>query len=189
MLMTLPEPISRNPCIAHSISQKVTRFSELHVFGILKIFYCNCVASLLGWEHLEGFTDHVCKLIRLLDGVTSHVQGGTVFGPAQFGTLAEAEKIAKKKLPRDVWLAVKAGNEKQWTLDENVEAFERLGFSPTIFNRPLKISTSTSVLSTDISFPVVVSPVGAQAINPGGESAAAAAASQKGTAIGLSSWS
>src|SRR5699024_6610398 len=77
----------------------------------------------------------------------------------------------------------------QWTLDENVEAFERLGFSPTIFNRPLKISTSTSVLSTDISFPVVVSPVGAQAINPGGESAAAAAASQKGTAIGLSSWS
>ena len=112
-----------------------------------------------------------------------------MFGPAQFGTLAEAEKIAKKKLPYDVWLAVKAGNEKQWTLNENVGAFEHLGFSPTVFNRPQRISTSTTVLGTDISFPVVVSPVGAQAINPGGETAAAAAAFQMGTAMGLSSWS
>lgn len=110
-------------------------------------------------------------------------------GPVPFQTLAEAEKLAKRKLPHDVWLAVKAGNEKQWTLSENVRAFEQLGFSPTIFDRPASIDTATRIMGVDIGFPVIVSPVGAQAIHPGGETAAAAAAHQMGTAMGLSSWS
>lgn len=108
---------------------------------------------------------------------------------ARFQTISEAQRLAKRHLPHDVWLAVKAGNEKQWTLEDNVNAYEDLGFSPTIFNRPTSINTSTNVLGTDIAFPVIVSPVGAQAIHPGGETAAAAAAHQMNTAIGLSSWS
>ncbi|MGO4103339.1 pre-mycofactocin synthase MftD [Leifsonia sp. YAF41] len=105
-----------------------------------------------------------------------------------FNNLAEAEMLAKKRLPRAVWLAIKAGNEQGWTLDENIRAYNDLGFSPTIFDRPVRQDTRTSILGVDIDFPVIVSPVGAQAIHPGGEVAAARAAARMGTAIGLSSY-
>lgn len=107
-----------------------------------------------------------------------------------FNNLAEAERLAKRTLPRAVWLAVKAGNEQGWTLDENLRAYNDLGFTPTIFDRPTlgKIETKTRVLGVDIDLPVIVSPVGAQAIHPGGELAAARAARRAGTAIGLSSY-
>lgn len=106
----------------------------------------------------------------------------------RFKNLAEAERLAKRKLPRAVWLAVKAGNEQGWTLDENVRAFDELGFSPRIFDRPTSFDLNTSVLGLDLDFPVIVSPVGAQAIHPDGEVGAARAAARAGTAMGVSSW-
>lgn len=106
----------------------------------------------------------------------------------RFKNLAEAERLAKRKLPRAVWLAVKAGNEQGWTLRENVRAFDELGFSPTIFDRPTSFDTKAKILGIDIDFPVVVSPVGAQAIHPDGEVGVARAAARAGTAMGLSSW-
>jgi L-lactate dehydrogenase (cytochrome) len=87
-----------------------------------------------------------------------------------------------------VWLAIKAGNEKGLTPADNERAFTELGFSPTIFERPTSFDMSTSIMGTKIDFPVIVSPVGAQAIHPGGEVAAARAATRHGTAMGLSSW-
>lgn len=106
----------------------------------------------------------------------------------KFNNLAEAERLAERKLPRAVWLAVKAGNEQGWTLDDNIRAFNELGFSPTIFDRPSSIDMKTSVLGIDVDFPVLVSPVGAQAIHPDGEVGVARAAARAGTAMGLSSW-
>ncbi len=105
-----------------------------------------------------------------------------------FKNLAEAERLAKKRLPRAVWLAIKAGNEQGWTLTENIRAFNDLGFSPTIFDRPVKKDLETKILGMDLDIPVLISPVGAQAIHPGGEAAAARAAARMGTAIGLSSY-
>jgi L-lactate dehydrogenase (cytochrome) len=46
----------------------------------------------------------------------------------------------------------------------------------------------TRVLGLDIDFPVIISPVGAQAIHPDGEVGVARAAQRAGTAVGLSSW-
>ena len=111
-------------------------------------------------------------------------------GKVPFNNVAEAEKLAKKRLPKAVWLAFKAGNEQGWTLDENIRAYNDLGFSPTIFDRPTigKIDTKTTILGVDVDFPVLISPVGAQAIHPDGEVAAARAAKRMGTAIGLSSY-
>jgi heme/flavin dehydrogenase (mycofactocin system) len=105
-----------------------------------------------------------------------------------FKNLAEAERLAERKLPKAVWLAVKAGNEQGWTLDENLRAFNELGFSPTVFDRPTSFDLRTTVLGIDIDFPVLVSPVGAQAIHPDGEVGVARAAARAGTATGLSSW-
>lgn len=107
-----------------------------------------------------------------------------------FSTVAEAERLAQRRLPRAVWLAIKAGNERGRTLAENVEAFDSLGFSPTIFDRPIRsnIDTRTSVMGAELALPVILSPVGAQAIHPDGEVAAARAARRAGTGIGLSSF-
>lgn len=106
----------------------------------------------------------------------------------RFRNLAEAERLAKRKLPRAVWLAVKAGNEQGWTLDENLRAFNQLGFSPTVFDRPTTFDLRTRVLGLDIDLPVMISPVGAQAIHPDGEVGVARAAARAGTSMGLSSW-
>lgn len=105
-----------------------------------------------------------------------------------FKNLAEAERLAKRRLPKPVWLAIKAGNEKGLTPEDNERAFTELGFSPTIFDRPTSFDMSTSIMGVDIDIPVIVSPVGAQAVHPGGEVAAARAAARQGTAMGLSSW-
>lgn len=107
---------------------------------------------------------------------------------ARFKTLAEAERLAKRKLPRAVWLAIKAGNEQGYTLQDNVRVFSELGFAPRVFDRPTSFDMRTSILGTDLEFPVIVSPVGAQAVHPDGEVGAARAAARAGTAIGLSSW-
>ncbi|MBM9463381.1 mycofactocin biosynthesis FMN-dependent deaminase MftD [Aeromicrobium sp. YIM 150415] len=106
----------------------------------------------------------------------------------RFRNLAEAERRAKRALPRAVWLAVKAGNEQGWTLDDNLRAFNELGFSPTIFDRPTSFELGTRILGVDIDFPVMISPVGAQAIHPDGEVGVARAAARAGTSMGLSSW-
>ncbi|MEO3779796.1 pre-mycofactocin synthase MftD [Micromonospora sp. B11E3] len=106
----------------------------------------------------------------------------------RFGNIAEAERLARRKLPKAVWLAVKAGNEQGWTLDENLGAFNELGFSPRVFDRPTSFDLRTTVLGINVEFPVLVSPVGAQAIHPDGETGVARAAARAGTAMGLSSW-
>lgn len=105
-----------------------------------------------------------------------------------FNNVAEAERRARRALPHAVWLALKAGNEQGWTPEENMNVFSKLGLQPTIFDRPTSFDLSTSVLGIDLDFPVVVSPVGAQAVHPDGEIGVARAAAKAGTAMGLSSW-
>src|SRR5690606_41987598 len=48
---------------------------------------------------------------------------------------------------------------------DNERAFDQLGFSPTIFDRPTSFDTKTSIMGVDLDLPVIVSPVGAQFID------------------------
>lgn len=105
-----------------------------------------------------------------------------------FETVAEAERRAKKRLPRSVYLALVAGAEKGITSKANVEAFSELGFRPHIADLPPRRSQATRVLGQDISLPVVISPTGVQAVHPDGELAVARAAAGAGTAMGLGSF-
>ncbi|MFC4949738.1 pre-mycofactocin synthase MftD [Pseudonocardia sp. GCM10023141] len=105
-----------------------------------------------------------------------------------FETVAEAQRRAKKRLPKSVYLALVAGSESGVTLDDNVAAFGELGFRPHIADLPQTRDQSTHVLGQDISFPVIISPTGVQAVHPEGEVAVARAAAGAGTAIGLSSF-
>src|SRR5437764_2208702 len=105
-----------------------------------------------------------------------------------FETVAEANRRAKKRLPRSVYKALVAGSEKGLTLADNERAFGELGFAPHIADLPAKRSLSTTVLGQEISLPVITSPTGVQAVNPGGEVAVARAAAAADTATGLSSF-
>jgi L-lactate dehydrogenase (cytochrome) len=105
-----------------------------------------------------------------------------------FETVAEAQRRAKKRLPKAVYLALLGGAEAGATMDDNVKAFRELGFRPRIADLPANRELSTTVMGQEIAFPVVISPTGVQAVDPDGEVGVAKAASQLGTAMGLSSF-
>ncbi|MGX1809158.1 pre-mycofactocin synthase MftD [Nocardia sp. NPDC055321] len=105
-----------------------------------------------------------------------------------FESVAEAQRRAKKRVPRSVYLALLAGSEAGITLDDNAAAFAELGFRPHIADLPATRDLSTTVLGQDISMPVICSPTGVQAVDPAGEVGVARAAALSGTALGLSSF-
>jgi pre-mycofactocin synthase len=105
-----------------------------------------------------------------------------------FETVAEAQRRAKRRLPKGVYLALVAGAEAGVTMDDNVAAFGELGFRPHIADLPAGRELATTVMGQEISFPVLISPTGVQAVDPDGEVAVARAAAAAGTAMGLSSF-
>lgn len=105
-----------------------------------------------------------------------------------FESVAEAQRRARRRLPKSVYGALIAGSERGVTMADNVVAFDELGFRPHIADLPAERSQATTVLGLDLSLPVVISPTGVQAVHPDGEVAVARAAADAGTAMGLSSF-
>src|ERR1700751_1697057 len=105
-----------------------------------------------------------------------------------FETVAIAQQRAKRRLPKSVYSSLVSASEKGITVSDNVEAFSELGFAPHVIGAQEKRDLSTTVMGQDISLPVVISPTGVQAVDPGGEVAVARAAAARGTAMGLSSF-
>ncbi|AEA26215.1 pre-mycofactocin synthase MftD [Pseudonocardia benzenivorans] len=105
-----------------------------------------------------------------------------------FETVAEAQRRARRRLPKSVYMALVAGSERGITTEDNVAAFSELGFRPRIADLPQERSQTTTVMGQEIAFPVVISPTGVQAVDPEGEVAVARAAAGAGTAMGLSSF-
>ena len=105
-----------------------------------------------------------------------------------FETVAEAQRRARRRLPRSVYLAVVAGTEAGVTMHDNVRAFSELRFRPHVAGLPAERQLGTSVMGQEVSLPVLISPTGVQAVHPDGEVAVARAAAAAGTAMGLSSF-
>ena len=105
-----------------------------------------------------------------------------------FETVAEAQRRAKKRLPKSVYGALIAGSEQGLTIDDNTAAFGELGFAPHVAGLSAKRDLATTVMGQSISMPVVISPTGVQAVHPDGEVAVARAAAARGMAMGLSSF-
>ena len=103
-------------------------------------------------------------------------------------TVAEAQRRAKKRLPKSVYSALLAGSERGVTFSDNQTAFAELGFAPHVAGLSADRDQSTTFMGESISLPVVMSPTGVQAVHPDGEVAVARAAAARGTAIGLSSF-
>ncbi|MEV7889775.1 pre-mycofactocin synthase MftD [Streptomyces sp. NPDC002817] len=105
-----------------------------------------------------------------------------------FETVAEAQRRAKKQLPRSVYGALVAGSERGRTIDDNMAAFAELGFAPRVVGHQAARDLSTTVLGVPTRLPVLISPTGVQAVDPDGEVAVARAAASRGVIMGLSSF-
>jgi heme/flavin dehydrogenase (mycofactocin system) len=105
-----------------------------------------------------------------------------------FETVAEAQRRAKRRLPKSVYGALVAGSERGITIDDNVEAFAELGFAPHVAGLSKERDLTTKVMDQPLALPVIISPTGVQAVHPDGEVAVARAAAARGAAIGLSSF-
>src|SRR5918997_1386417 len=105
-----------------------------------------------------------------------------------FETVAEAQRRAKRRLPKGVYLALVAGGRGGGTMDDNVAAFAELGFRPHVADLPAARELATTVMGQEVSFPVLISPTGVQAVHPDGEVAVARAAAAEDVAMGLSSF-
>ena len=105
-----------------------------------------------------------------------------------FETVAEAQRRAKKRLPKSVYSSLVAGTQGGITVNDNTNAFTELGWAPHVVGAQPDREMSTSVMGQEISFPVMISPTGVQAVDPDGEVAVARAAAARGTAMGLSSF-
>lgn len=111
-----------------------------------------------------------------------------MFGNPWFETVAEAQRRAKKRLPKSVYGALVAGSERGVTVEDNISAYSELGFAPHVVGMSAKRDLSTTVMGHQISLPVIISPTGVQAVHPDGEVAVARAAAARGTVMSLSSF-
>ncbi len=105
-----------------------------------------------------------------------------------FETVAAAQALARKRLPKPVYLALVAGSEAGVTVEDNIAAFTELGFAPHIAAGVANRDLSTSFMGQELALPVLISPTGVQGVDPEGEVAVARAAAARGTAMGLSSF-
>jgi 4-hydroxymandelate oxidase len=105
-------------------------------------------------------------------------------------TIDDYEEIARAKLPRDVYDYYAGGAGAEWTLRENVAAFDRWVLRPRVLVGVGERDTSTEVLGTKVSLPVLVAPWAFQGLaDPEGEVATTRAAARGGTIMVLSSTS
>jgi len=105
-----------------------------------------------------------------------------------FETVAVAQRRAKKRLPKSVYSALVAGSERGVSVDDNTAAFAELGFAPHVVGQKPERAMDTTVMGLPVSFPVVISPTGVQAVDPDGEVAVARAAAARGTVMSLSNF-
>src|SRR5215212_8776302 len=105
-----------------------------------------------------------------------------------FESVAEAQRRARKRLPKGVYGALVAGSERGLTSEDNLAAFAELGFAPHTAGLANERTMAVTVMGQPLSMPILISPTGVQAVHPDGEVAVARAAAARGIAMGLSSF-
>lgn len=105
-----------------------------------------------------------------------------------FESVAEAQRRAKRRLPKGVYGALVAGSEQGLTVEDNLAAFAELGFAPHTAGLANERTMGLTVMGQSLSMPIMISPTGVQAVHPDGEVAVARAAAARGVAMGLSSF-
>jgi L-lactate dehydrogenase (cytochrome) len=110
---------------------------------------------------------------------------------ARIRTLADARRLARRRVPGPVWDYIEGGAGSETTLRANVDAFSEVQFLPRVGAVPgAAPDLTTSVLGMPVSMPLLLSPVGfTRMMDPSGDVTATAAAGAAGTIATLSSMS
>lgn len=97
------------------------------------------------------------------------------------------ERIARAKLPAEVYDYFAGGAGEEWSLRANIAAFDRWVIRPRVLVGVEERDTSSDVLGTHVSFPVLVAPWAFQHMaDPEGDVATARGAARAGTIMVLS---
>jgi isopentenyl diphosphate isomerase/L-lactate dehydrogenase-like FMN-dependent dehydrogenase len=101
--------------------------------------------------------------------------------------VADYERLAAEKLDSGAYGYFAGGAGDEWTLGENVAAFNRWVLRPRMLVDVGDVTTATTVLGADVSMPVLVAPTAFQRLaDPDGELASARGAAAAGTIFCLS---
>ncbi|KAJ6658357.1 hypothetical protein lerEdw1_020629 [Lerista edwardsae] len=104
--------------------------------------------------------------------------------------LSDFEAYAKEHLPKATWDFFAAGADECGTRDDNVMAYKRIRFRPRMLRDMSKMDTKTTILGTEISFPVGIAPTGFHKLAwPSGELSTARAAEAMNTCYIASTYS
>jgi len=104
--------------------------------------------------------------------------------------IADLRLAAKKRLPRAVFDYIDGGADAEWTLRENVRAFDDVLLRPRSAVATPSCDLRTTVLGESIELPFLLAPVGSSRLfYPRGEEVAARAAGEAGTIYTLSTLS
>ncbi|XP_048338757.1 2-Hydroxyacid oxidase 2 [Sphaerodactylus townsendi] len=96
--------------------------------------------------------------------------------------LSDFEAYAKKHLPKVIWEYLAAGADESCTRDDNLLAFKRIRLRPRMLRDVSVVDTKTTILGTEISFPVGIAPTGLHKLAcPDGEKSTAKAAEAMNT--------
>jgi L-lactate dehydrogenase (cytochrome) len=104
--------------------------------------------------------------------------------------IEDLRRMARNRLPRMVFDYIDGGAEREWTLRENMRAFEDVMLRPRSAVATPECDLSTAVLGLKIDVPFILAPVGSSRMfYPRGEEVAASAAGDAGTIYTLSTLS
>jgi L-lactate dehydrogenase (cytochrome) len=110
--------------------------------------------------------------------------------PPRVVSVEDLRLAAQRRLPRAVFDYIDGGAEGEVTLRANCRAFEEATFRPRSAVATPVVDTRTTVLGTEIAFPLILAPVGSSRLfYPRGEERAASAAGAAGTIYTLSTLS
>lgn len=99
----------------------------------------------------------------------------------------EFSALARNVLPKMIYDFYAGGAEDEWTLRENVAAFQRIRLRPRVLVDVSNVDLSTTILGFKISAPIMIAPTAMHKLaHPEGELATARAAAAAGTIMVLS---
>jgi L-lactate dehydrogenase (cytochrome) len=109
---------------------------------------------------------------------------------AHAASVDDLRRLSKRRLPGGVFDYIDGAAEGEVTLAANREAFEAVMFKPRVLRGLSEVVPTSTLLGSELAFPLVLAPTGFTRIaNPAGELAVAAAAEKAGLPYTLSTLS